>query len=200
MLAAANPIHTGFAAEAMAEAGRSGDFRGVLTAQRALLDEVLALPSVRQGDPSEAYARITEVAAHVVEAGRVGLWAFDANKSSIICLDMYIERDGRHVSHNVLRRSDAPRYFEAVEHGDVVAADDAYSDPRTAEFGAGYLPAFGIGALLDVPILAARELAGVMCVEHIGGARKWQARERLLASTLAECAGIVLAEVSRKRG
>jgi GAF domain-containing protein len=197
MLAAANRRQSSFEPETMAEAGRNGDFRGVLKAQRTLLDELLALPSVRGGDPAEAYARITEVAAHVVEAGRVGLWSFDERKNSILCLDMYIERDARHISHNVVRRAEAPRYFEAIEHGDVVAADDAYHDPRTAEFGAGYLPAFGIGALLDVPILAARELAGVMCVEHLGGPRKWQARERLLASTLAECAGLVMTDLAR---
>jgi GAF domain-containing protein len=190
-----NPSNEQFDPEAMAEAGRNADFRGVVTGQRRLLAEILSSAKLRQGDPTEAYARITEITAQIVDAGRVGLWVFDESKSSILCLDLYIQRDGRHVSHSVVYRSDVPRYFEAVEHGDVVAADDAYTDPRTAEFAAGYLPAFGIGALLDVPIVSLREPVGVMCVEHIGGARKWQARERLLASTLAECAGLVITEM-----
>ena len=172
-----------------------GDFRGVVTAQRALLTELLSSPKFRAGDPTGAYARITELTAEIVEAGRVGLWVFDANKTNITCLDLYIQRDGRHVAHNVVRRADVPRYFEAIEHGQVVAADDAYTDPRTAEFGGGYLPAFGIGALLDVPLMSMREPIGVMCIEHIGESREWLARERLLASTLADCAGLIITEM-----
>lgn len=184
-----------FDAAAMAEAGRAGDFRGVVTAQRRLLTELLSSSKLRSGDPTEAYARITEIAAEIVEAGRVGLWVFDAEKTNIMCLDLFIERDRRHVSHNVVHRTDVPRYFAAVENGEVVAAEDAYTDPRTAEFADGYLPAFGIGALLDVPIMSLREPVGVMCVEHIGDSRKWLARERLLASTLADCAGLVITEM-----
>jgi GAF domain-containing protein len=91
-----------------------------------------------------------------------------------------------------------PQYFTAAKTGKVIAAADAYADPRTAEFGkVGYLPAFGVGALLDAPVFSGRTLLGVLCHEHVGNARAWEPWEELIATALGDCAGIVLSVVER---
>ena len=61
-------------------------------------------------------------------------------------------------------------------HG--VAVDDAANDVRTREFATGYLDAFGIRSILNVPIRLHGELAGVICHEHMGPPREWTLEEQ----------------------
>lgn len=173
---------------------QSGDFSRLLEPQRRLLAKLRASQALRAGDPGEALAEVTESAARLLEVGRVGLWRFDADHRRLVCLDLYILAAKQHERGAVVPAYLAPRYVAAIETGKVVAAEDAYVDPRTAELGADYLPDNKVGALLDTPVLIAGRLAGVLCHEHIGGARRWRAWERTLAASLSECAGLILAD------
>ena len=66
-----------------------------------------------------------------------------------------------------------PRYFQELDSGRVVAADDARRDSRTAEFTEGYLAPLGITSVLGVPILSEGRMLGVICHEHVGTMRRW---------------------------
>jgi two-component system sensor histidine kinase/response regulator len=174
---------------------QSGDFSKLLEPQRQLLDKLRANPALQAGDPTEALGDVTEAAARMLDVARVGLWRFDEDRKQIQCLDLYMLHEGRHEQGAILPSSVAPRYFAAIETGNVVAAEDAYLDPRTSEFASDYLPANRVGAMLDTPVLIHGRLAGVICHEHVGGARRWRAWERTLAASLSDCAGLILAEV-----
>jgi GAF domain-containing protein len=174
---------------------QSGDFSKLLEPQRRLLDRLRANPALRHGDLGEALGEVTEAAARMLEVGRVGLWRFDEQRAQLECLDLYILDEDRHEHGAIVPSSAAPRYFVAVESGRVVAAEDAYADPRTSELSTTYLPENGVGALLDTPVLINGELAGVLCHEHVGGPRRWLAWERTLAASLSDCAGLILSEV-----
>jgi GAF domain-containing protein len=174
---------------------QSGDFSRLLEPQRRLLAKLRANAALRAGDPEEVLSEVTESAARMLEVARVGLWRFVANRQHLQCLDLYILADHRHERGMIVPASAAPAYFAAIETGDVVAAEDAYLDSRTTELGHNYLPANHVGALLDTPVLIAGQLAGVLCHEHQGGARRWRAWERTLAASLSECAGLILSEV-----
>jgi GAF domain-containing protein len=174
---------------------QSGDFSRLLEPQRRLLAKLLANTALSAGDPEQVLSEVTESAARMLEVARVGLWRFDADRQHIQCLDLYILAGDRHERGAIVPASAAPAYFAAIETGDVVAAEDAYLDPRTTELGRSYLPANHVGALLDTPVLIGGRLAGVLCHEHQGGARRWLAWERTLAASLSECAGLILSEV-----
>src|SRR5690606_39017981 len=105
---------------------------------------------------------------------------------------LFIASEARHQNGTVIARAEAPKYFELLKAGGVVGADDAIADPRTAELARNYLPAFGVGALLDCPILLERRPCGVLRAEHVGGPRRWEGWERLLGSSLAECASVAV--------
>ena len=175
---------------------QSGDFSRLLEPQRRLLTKLRANPALRAGDPSEVLGMLTESAARMLEVARVGLWRFDEGRKQIECLDLHVMGEGRHERGAVVPAYLAPRYFAAIETGKVVAAENAYTDPRTSELGMEYLPANKVGALLDTPVLIHGRLAGVLCHEHMGGARRWRAWERTLAASLSDCAGLILADVS----
>lgn len=174
---------------------QSGDFSRLLEPQRRLLAKLRENVSLRSGDPRDALGEVTEAAARMLEVGRVGLWRFDASRRHIVCLDLYVMIEDRHEQGAVVPAYLAPRYFAAIGTGQVVAAEDAFRDPRTAELGADYLPNNKVGAMLDTPVMIEGRLAGVLCHEHVGGARRWHAWERTLAASLSECAGLILTEV-----
>lgn len=177
---------------------QSGDFSRLLEPQRRLLAKLRESVALRSGDPRDALGEVTEAAARMLEVGRVGLWRFDATRRHIVCLDLFVLHESRHEQGAVVPAYLAPRYFAAIGTGQVVAAEDAYRDPRTAELAADYLPNNKVGAMLDTPVMIEGRLAGVLCHEHLGGARRWRAWERTLAASMSECAGLILSEVQAR--
>jgi two-component system, sensor histidine kinase and response regulator len=174
---------------------QSGDFSRLLAPQRALLDSLRANPALRAGDPREAIAHLTEAAARMLDVDRVGLWRFDKTHKQLVCLDLFERELAVHERDAALLHRAAPRYFAAIEAGKIIAAEDAFLDPRTEELGRNYLMVHRVGALLDTPVVIDGELVGVLCHEHVGGARRWRAWERTLAASLSDCAGLVLGDV-----
>lgn len=181
-----------FDEENFVAAAREGDFRRVLEPKAQLIEEIRNSPALREGEPREALGQLGEIAARILNVGRLGFWVFDDLFTKLTCLDLFVAESGRHSSGTALARPEAPHYFALVVKGEVVTVDDALTDPRTAELARNYLPAFGVTALLGCPILVERKLAGVLCAEHLGGPRRWEGWERLLGSVFAECGGVAI--------
>jgi GAF domain-containing protein len=185
-------MHVSFDEENFVAAARAGDFRRVLEPKAQLIEAIRASPSLREGEPREALGKLNEIAARLLQAGRLGVWVFDDERSKLTCLDLFIAETGRHSSGTSIVRAEAPSYFELLLGGEVLTIDDALSDPRTDDLARNYLPAFGVGAVLDCPILVDRRLTGLVRAEHVGGPRRWEGWERLLGSSIAECAGVAI--------
>ena len=146
-----------------------------LMTQRALL----------QGELLETARRVNEAASDALGVARVGVWLLDAERTRLTLLDLF-EREGRaHSAGLTLDREEAPAYFAALLTERTIAAHDALADPRTRGFSAGYLTPLGIGAVLDVPIWAGGRMVGVVCHEHVGRARTWNADEEQFAYLMA---------------
>jgi diguanylate cyclase (GGDEF)-like protein len=109
-----------------------------------------------------------------------------------VCVDLYEVGAARHTAGTVLRAEDYPAYFAAMLEEETIAAADAHTDPRTAEFSIPYLTPLGIGAMLDAPIRTGLRLVGVLCHEHVGGARAWGVGEQKDAAFLASLASLTL--------
>jgi GAF domain-containing protein len=119
---------------------------------------------------------ILQSSARTLKVDRVGIWEWTAERSSIRCVDLFTATAHGHSAPLVLTRERYPRYFAALEGERLIAADDAYADERTSEFSDEYLPANGIGAMLDVPLRADDRTVGVLCFEHVGGPRRFTAK------------------------
>jgi len=149
-----------------------------LVAQSDALTELTA----RYTSPAEHFADrlhyILAISAKALEVERLSMWEFDEARTLIRCVGLYHRTGNRYESGAVLHRRDFPAYFDAIDRERVVAAGDARTDPRTAEFRDTYLDPNGIGAMLDVPLQRENRRLGVVCAEHVGGVRQWMVDEQ----------------------
>jgi len=153
---------------------------GDLMSQRALL----------LGHVEETVQRVDETSARLLACERVSVWILDAPRSKITCLDLFEREPRRHTKGNELLATDYPTYFAAMQRERTIAAHDAQRDPRTSCFAESYLRPLGIGAMLDVPIWASGKMLGVVCHEHVGGPRTWNADEEQFAYLISNFVGL----------
>jgi PAS domain S-box-containing protein len=170
-----------------------------LVAQSDALTELTA----RYANPAELFEdrlrSILEISARALDVGRLSMWRFEEARASIRCMGLHRVGPNTHESGAVLRREDAPRYFGALERERVIAAVDAQLDRRTSEFTDAYLVPQGIGAMLDVPLRHDNATVGVLCAEHLGGARAWTVDEQNFAISVANLVVVAIAEEERRR-
>ncbi len=169
---------------------REGEER--LKSFRAVLGALMRSDAAEQGDIETAIAHLTEVAAEVLRVERASVWRFDSEKTKLVCANLYERLTDRHMSGTEILQKDKPSYFAALSEERSIAAHDAWQDPRTSEFRAKYLEPLGIASMLDAPILVMGELEGVVCFEHVGTQRTWQAWEELAAGSFADFVAMVL--------
>jgi len=164
-----------------------------------LLVELAQSPALEAGDLPAMLSQITEVAARAIDVARASVWLYDDERTAIRCLDLFQRGEGVHSSGVVLGAKDFPGYFRALEEDRSIPANDAHTDPRTAEFSTPYLRPLGIDAMLDVPIRRAGRMIGVLCHEHIGGARPWTLDEELFAGSIGDFVTMALEAHERAR-
>jgi signal transduction histidine kinase len=77
----------------------------------------------------------------------------------------------------LLLASDVPEFFEALREARALSVEDVHTDPRARGL-ADYCAARGIGSILDIPVWTEGRLAGVLCHEQVGHARRWRRAEQ----------------------
>jgi signal transduction histidine kinase/ActR/RegA family two-component response regulator len=162
--------------------------------QQAALVE-LTRRSTRPG----ALQHILEVAAGALDVERVGVWVYSADRQVLTCTALFDRGAGVHSSGVELAARDYPSYFEALATEEVIAAQDACLDPRTAGFRDSYLVPLGIASMLDVPLRSAGRLGGVLCHEHRGQPRAWSSAEQFFAMAVANLVSLAEEEGERRR-
>ncbi len=163
-----------------------------LRKQLDALVDLMAQRSLMLGDVNETVRRVDELASAVLSAGRVSVWLYDDRRSKIVCLDLFEAESRKHSAGLELQARDFGPYFDALQTESTIMAHDAVTDPRTRCFAASYLQPLGIGAMLDVPIWAGGKMVGVICHEHLGGARTWHADEERFGYLLSNFVALAM--------
>lgn len=161
--------------------------------------ELVSQRALFLGDVQATVRRIDEAAAETLDVARVSIWFLDAGRSKITCADLYERAERRHTSGTELFARDFAPYFQALASERTIAAHDAQRDARTSCFAESYLKPLGIGAMLDVPIWHGGHMVGVVCHEHLGGARTWTPDEESFAYIVANLVALAL-EQKASRG
>ncbi len=178
---------------AAADAGASAKLRRQIDAMVDLLGQRALL----LGDVREAAGRVTEVAAVTLGVARVSVWLLEAERTKLRCVDLFEAGERKHSTGTELTAADYPPYFEALHSETTITANNAKTDPRTSCFTQSYLTPLGIGAMLDVPVIAMDKMVGVICHEHLGGPRSWNADEERFGYLMANLVALAL---ERSRG
>lgn len=143
-------------------------------------------PSVSAGDIGATARIAAEMLADHLAVARASVWFLNADRSEIRCVDLYESTAGKHSNGMVLKATDYPRYFAALESGRAIDANDAQTDLRTNEYAEGYLIPLGITSMLDAGIRVAGRNFGAVCCEQVGPAREWRADELAFAGEIAD--------------
>ena len=143
-------------------------------------------------DPAAQMQRLTEILCEAVDVERSGIWLFTADRVGLGCRDLFERGPQKHQAGTVLLTAHYPAYFAALEKERVIAASHALTDPRTSEFNEPYSKPLGLGAMLDVPVRWRGRIAGVLCLEHVGGPRSWQLDEVGFAISAADRVALFL--------
>ncbi|MBR9988614.1 MAG: PAS domain-containing protein [Gemmatimonadetes bacterium] len=168
---------------------RQYDALATLTSRRILQSQ----------DQSSALREITQHTARTLDVERVSIWQLTEERDAIVAQDLFERSAARHSSGAMLAAATYPSYFRALAGSEVLVADDAERDARTSEFTEGYLRPNGITSMLDAPVLVDGELAGVLCLEHVGPRRTWTAGERSFAVSVANLVALIRAQGSLSR-
>jgi diguanylate cyclase (GGDEF)-like protein/PAS domain S-box-containing protein len=166
---------------------------------RQLLSKLAHSDALTGRDIDSAYAQVTELMTTLLRVERGSVWRFDPPGTRLECVDLFEWSQRRHSSGTIISSEHVPNYFKALAQNRCIAAHDAATDSATSEFTEAYLGPLGIGAMLDAPIWVAGRMVGVVCSEHVGGPRRWQFEEELIAGTLADFVARVIEAGDRVR-
>ena len=181
------------AEEALIESGKH------LRQQSDVLVRLSTSTALESGDLKTVLNEITQAAADTLEIERVNIWLYNEDRSMMLCIDMYERTAGVHSEGQTLKANDYPAYFKALEEGRTIAADDAFSDPRTQEYSESYLSVHAISSMLDAPIRIEGRVAGVICHEHTGPPHHWTVEEQNFAGSLADIVALAIDSHERRR-
>ncbi|MDO9622556.1 MAG: EAL domain-containing protein [Pseudomonas sp.] len=165
-------------------------------AQQSLIVR-LARERYTSADPlREAAELITRTACSAYNVARASIWNLNgANLEPVALFRRDLDGYEQALPIDI---SPYPNYLQALQGSRAIDARDASLDPRTREMSAGYLQQTQILAMLDASIRVGGEVVGVLCLEHIGSRRIWQADEIAFAGELADQYAQVLSNQQRR--
>ncbi|TBV00979.1 sensor domain-containing phosphodiesterase [Phytopseudomonas dryadis] len=144
----------------------------------------------------EAAELITRSACELYQVARAGIWQLNGDTLNPVTL--YLLDQAHYEIPAPLDGRRYPHYMGALKDGRSIDAHDAENDPCTSELRDDYLRPEAIGAVLDASIRVGGEVVAVLCLEHCGGPRVWQADEIAFVGELADHYAQVLSHQERR--
>ncbi len=132
------------------------------------------------------FQRVTETAAATLNVERAGVWLLMDQRQALRCVDLFEQSKATHSTGATIQVTEFPEYFAALAQRKTLPAEVALTDPRTSALAEAYLTPLGIASLLDASIFLGGEMAGVICLEHIGLPREWSSEERDFVGSMAD--------------
>jgi PAS domain S-box-containing protein len=147
---------------------------------------------------NNSFNKITESGVSGFDVQRFGIWLLSEDRTVLRCEDLFERDKGLHSNDQELSETDYPDYFAQIILGEIIAAEDVNSDPRTSGFSDSYLTPFDITSMLDIPIRVSGEIAGVLCIEHTGTQRRWSVDDVNFGLSLADLVALII-EISHRK-
>jgi PAS domain S-box-containing protein len=136
--------------------------------------------------------------AQTLEAGRVGVWFYNADYSVLDCQGLYELDKNKFSTGYQLNITDFPEYWQTLQHREMVIVSDTSHMPVSDAMCSMYLQPFHIGAFLLVPIHIGTRIVGIFSVENMEVPRHWQLEEQNFAGSMADMVTISISAQERK--
>jgi len=147
----------------------------------------LAKSQLKERNNLEEFIReVTETAVSIVNCDRVSIWLYGEDKTQLHCIDLYEQNTKLHSVQIIITAADCPAYFQALESESAIATMAAENDPRTRELASLYFATGRRNALLNVPIMLADQMAGIVSLERQSDRSEWTEEEQELTQILAD--------------
>ncbi|MBE9036809.1 PAS domain S-box protein [aff. Roholtiella sp. LEGE 12411] len=164
-----------------------------------VLTQLAKNQALYQGDLKTALNEITQAGAKNIGVERAGVWLYDKIGTNLQCIELFEQSGNQHSKGFSLARADYPTYFQALHQDQLIAVDDAHTDPRTKELSESYLTPFNITSMLDTPIRLGGKTIGVLCLEAVGITHNWTLEDQNFARSSSNLVSLALEVRSRKR-
>ncbi|WP_052749162.1 ATP-binding protein [Arsukibacterium ikkense] len=167
--------------------------------QRSALAQLVLDDAVAQGDGQAFIRNLTRITADALICQRVSVWMMSDVGEKMHCVALH---DGENIDLKeeiILTQVEYPQYFAAIAKHGWICANNALTDSATIEFADLYLKPLGISAMLDAGILIAGKVVGIICLEHVGGARQWQPDEEAFVAAAAAVLAQVISVAQQKQ-
>ncbi|MGR3179705.1 MAG: PAS domain S-box protein [Candidatus Anammoxibacter sp.] len=165
--------------------------------QDKIIVQLAKSPDLALGRLESFLNNVNEIVCETLNVERSSAWFCNEDQTEIVCADLYEIGSQRHTKGLVLKREDYPVYFEAACHVRQILVDNAHEDPRTREFLETYLSPLGITSMLDTAFYSKGKPQGILCLEHVGTARKWKKEEAAFAGALSDLISIAIENSER---
>lgn len=139
-----------------------------------------------ESDLETALKLVTRTASQILNVGIAGVWEYHPSGYEMLCRLQYSAASDSYDTPSAIERSLYPAYFQALEAGRVISANDAINDRRTCEFAESYLIPKNIRSMLDATLRQAGKTCGMFCLEHLATLRLWSREEQEFATSIAD--------------
>ena len=147
----------------------------------------LAKSQLKERNNIEQFIReVTETAVSVINCDRASIWLYGDDKTHLHCIDFYEHNTKLHSVQIIITAADCPAYFQALKSQSTIATVAAENDPRTRELASLYCATGRTTALLNVPIMLADQMAGIVSLECQSDRSEWTEEEQELTQILAD--------------
>jgi two-component sensor histidine kinase len=147
---------------------------------------------ISEGDDHEMAKEILYSASHFLKIPRVNAWLMDDDDSKLTCLAAFDREKESYYLENDLLASELPVYFNHIRRNDIIISFDARSEIFNSELLNSYLIPFNIFSMMEVPIIMAGKLKGIICFENTDVIRNWTNDEQHFALALAQLLTLTL--------
>jgi two-component system, NtrC family, response regulator HydG len=164
--------------------------------EKALIN--LARECLEAHDQDEALRRLVQRSAETMGVDRANVWRINS-RGHYVCAAHYQVSTREFSSGMEVDPAAYPVYFDELRRATLLVTDECQTDPRTAELVGWYLAPLGITSMLDSPVYAGGMLAGALCHEHVGPARRWTEDEKVFSIGVANLASLIFEQYERRR-
>jgi two-component sensor histidine kinase len=149
-------------------------------------------PHIHQGNDLEIAKKILYSGSQFLKLQRVNAWLMNNEENKLISLCAYDKVRDEYYTEGDLSSELFPVYFRHIQRNDIIISVEAQKEIFNRELVDLYLKPLDIQSMMEVPILSAGKMKGIICFENTGDTREWSSDEQHFAVALTQLLTLTL--------